>query len=316
MTGYRRALAAGLALALGAATLTAARAETVRVGKSDALGFSFAILDVGIAKGFYKKAGLDIELSVLPGARNQQALAAGSIDIALGAGPDIALIAKGAPAKAVAAIGGPPLNIGLAVRPDSAITPAELRGKLVGVTSVASLTGWLAREFSQSQGWGPEGVKIVALGSGEGSIGALLGKNVDAIVVSAAQGLRLEEAGRAKVLLLFGDFIKDFMTHAIYASNDFQAQHPDALRRFLKAWFETVRWMRDNRAEAIEVSRKTTLFSPEMAGKTYDREMPEYLIDSHINEKIVADMLKTAVALGLLKTMPDPKTLYTNQFLE
>ena len=40
---------------------------------------------------------------------------------------------------------------------------ADLKGKKVGVTTVGSLTDWLARRMSILQGWGPDGIKIVTV---------------------------------------------------------------------------------------------------------------------------------------------------------
>ncbi len=37
------------------------------------------------------------------------------------------------------------------------------------------------------------------------------------------------------------------MTHLIYAHNNLIKNQPDALRRFLAAWFDTVAYMRDTR---------------------------------------------------------------------
>ena len=55
-------------------------------------------------------------------------MAADSLDIALGSGPAMAFIAKGAPTKAIAAMGGP-LDLTIVVRPDGPKSAAELKGK-------------------------------------------------------------------------------------------------------------------------------------------------------------------------------------------
>ena len=46
----------------------------------------------------------------------QQAMASDSLDIALGSGPAMAFIVKGAPIKGVAAMAGPPLLLAIVVR--------------------------------------------------------------------------------------------------------------------------------------------------------------------------------------------------------
>src|SRR5260370_36775709 len=77
--------------------------ETLRVGKAVPEAFSFVPLDVGMRKGLFAKQGLEIESIAFNGdARMQQAMASDSLDIALGSGPAMAFIVKGAPVKAVA----------------------------------------------------------------------------------------------------------------------------------------------------------------------------------------------------------------------
>src|SRR5260370_33500556 len=121
---------------IGAAVLLAARgsmlvvpasaSDTLRVGKAVAEAFSFVPLDVGMRKGLFAKQGLEIESIAFNGAaRMQQAMGSGSLDIALGSGPAMAFIVKGAPVKAVAAMAGAPLLLAIVVRPDGPKTAAE-----------------------------------------------------------------------------------------------------------------------------------------------------------------------------------------------
>jgi hypothetical protein len=81
-----------------AAIASNASAEVVRFGKPVAGAFTFALLDVGVRAGIFKRHGLDIEISAFTGGtRLVQAETAGSIDIAFNTGPDMAMIFKGAP---------------------------------------------------------------------------------------------------------------------------------------------------------------------------------------------------------------------------
>lgn len=85
-------------------------ADVLRVGKAVPEAFSFVPLDVGMQTGIFAKYGLDIAPAAFAGdAKLHQAMAADGIDIALGSGPAMAFITKGSPAKAIAALAGPPL---------------------------------------------------------------------------------------------------------------------------------------------------------------------------------------------------------------
>ena len=103
-------LTAGLALAAlgGVFSPHACAAEKLRVGKAVPEAFSFVPVDIGIRQGIFAKHGLEIESIAFAGdARMQQAMASDSLDIALGSGPAMAFIVKGAPIKGVAAMAGP-----------------------------------------------------------------------------------------------------------------------------------------------------------------------------------------------------------------
>jgi len=164
-------IAAALLLATSGLILLspAAGAETLRVGKAVPEAFSFVPLDIGMRKGLFAKQGLEIESIAFTGdARMQQAMASDSLDIALGSGPEMAFIVKGAPIKAVAAMAGPPLLLAIVVRPDGPRAAADLKGKKISVSTAGSLTYWLVSETSRRQGWGPKGIEIGTGGTARG----------------------------------------------------------------------------------------------------------------------------------------------------
>ena len=208
-------------------------------------------MEVGIQTGIFKKHGVEIEtITLAGGAKVHQAMVAGSLDIGLGSGPDWGFLAKGAPEKGVGQMAGPLLNIAVTVRNDGSIKSiADLKGKNIGVTTAGSLTDWCARELSRRQGWGSDGMNVVGLGSPNGMVSALMAKNVDAMSISVETSLDLESKGQAKMLVNFGDTIKTFITHVIFATDDMMNKRPDQLRGFLRGL------VRDHRLYAREQGR-------------------------------------------------------------
>src|SRR5262245_55268300 len=101
------------ALALVLAAGAPAQAQTkVRVGQPQVGTFQFVPLQVGSEAGIFKKHGIDLEvISFGGGPRVQQALAADSIDIGIGSGPELAFVAKGAPEIGVAAMADAPYSV-------------------------------------------------------------------------------------------------------------------------------------------------------------------------------------------------------------
>jgi NitT/TauT family transport system substrate-binding protein len=299
------------------ATWPSLAAEKLRVGKAVPEAFSFVPLDVGLKKGFFQKYGLEIESVAFAGdARMQQAMASDSLDIALGSGPAMAFIVKGSPIKGIAAMAGPPLLLTLIVRNDGSVkTVADLKGKRVSVSTVGSLTAWLVSETSRQQGWGPEGIVVTPMGATQPQIAALKRKEIDGMVTDISTALTLERDGEAKILTRFGHLVKDFHIHVIFATNKIIAEKPDALRGFLKGWFETIAFMRASKAETVAIAADVIHKDAEITSRSYDELMPMFSDNGRFNPAALAVLAKSYVELKVLNEEPDAKTLYTEAFL-
>ena len=291
-------------------------AELLRVGKAVPEAFSFVPLDVGTRKGIFAKNGIEIQSVAFAGdARMQQAMASDSLDIGLGSGPALAFIVKGAPIKAVAAMAGPPLLLAIVVRPDGPKSVADLKGKKISVSTAGSLTYWLVSETSRQQGWGPNGINIAPMGVAAPQIAALKRKDIDGMVTDISTALDLERSGDGRILMRFGDLFKDFHIHVIFATNKAIAEKPDALRNFLKGWFDTIAFMRANRTETIAIAKDVIGKDADITARTYDALMPMFSDDGKFNPKALAVLAKSYVELKVLDSEPDPKQLYTEAFL-
>ncbi len=290
---------------------------TLRVGKAQANQFAFLPADIGMATGIFKKHGVEIEISAFGGdARMIQALTAGGIDIALGSGPAFASIVKGAPMKAVAAAADAPNTIMLVVLKDGPIkTVDDLKGRPVSVSTPGSLTYWLTQQLSLAQGWGDEGIKITPLGASETQIAALRTHQVDGVTTDSITVDKFVESGGGRILVKFGDRVKDFHVHVIYASNELIAHRPDAIRAFLAGWFETIAYMRAHRQETIEFAASHMGMSMTVAGAGYDDTMPTMSLNGRFNQKALDVLAASFADLKALPSKPDMSALLTEAFL-
>ncbi len=289
--------------------------DTLRVGKAVPEAFSFTPLDVGMQTGIFKKYGLDIQETSFAGdAKLQQGMASDSIDVGIGSGPAMAFIAKGAPVKAIAAMAGPPLLLAIVVRPDGPKTVTGLKGKKVSVSTAGSLTYFLVSETSRSQGWGPNGIDIEPMGAMTGQIAALKRGDIDGIIMDIGNAFNLEKKSEGRILVRFTQ-MKDFMIHVIYATDKDIASKPDDLRKFLKGWFETIAFMRSHKAETVKIAAAVTEKDEDITGRTYNEVMPMFSADGKFQQKALEGLSRSWIQLGMLKTPPDLKTLYTEEFL-
>jgi NitT/TauT family transport system substrate-binding protein len=318
MALWLRRILAGLLLAIAAAGAGAASAaDTIRVGKASSTTFAFAPIDIGKDKGIWAKHGIEAEAIGFGGdARLQQAMVANSIDFALGSGPGMGFLAKGVPAIAVAALANEPLSMGLSIGKNSPIkTHDDLKGKLVSVATGGSLTYWLAHEFARQRGWGPNGIRTVALGVNPAQVAALKSGQVQGIVTSSSVGYMLERTGDGRVLVEFGEHVKDFHTHVIFATKDIVAKRPDAVRRFLAGWIDVIAFMTANRDETIKLVLPVSGLSPDIQAREYDKAMPMMSRDLRFLPQALAVLQRSFVELEILPRAPDMSTLYTEEFL-
>ncbi len=313
------ALAVALAVLAGLVPASAAlAADKVRVGSPSVQSFSFLPLRLGIAHGFFSRYGIDAEEVTLNGsARLHQAMTAGSLDIALGAGPDLIFLVKGAPEIAVANMAGAPLLLGVIVPYDSpARTADDLKGKRIGISTVSSLTQWMMRELARQKGWGPDSLTYVTVGAElPNQVAALVTGQIDAVVSSTALGLQLAETKRGRLLFPASDIVKDFMIHTIFASEKMAQDNPDAVRRFLKGWFDTIAFMRANKDETVRASQARTNFSTEVEETQYDLVMPMFSDTGRFEQTALATIQRSFVDLGLIDKEPDLTKYCTEQFL-
>ena len=322
MMAARRMRASGLGAgaALIAALLTLApchAAETLRVGKASRDGFSFVPTDVGVRTGIFKNNGIDVEISSFGGdARVQQAMAADGIDLGIGSGPGLAFIAKGSPVKGIAAMAGPPLLFALVVRNDDSVkTVDDLKGRKVGVSTVGSVTSWIMSEVSRQKGWGFDGIAQIPIGEDAARVAALKTKSFDAAIVNLAVALNYVQRGEGKILLRFGDLVKDFHIHVIFATDKAITAKPEALRAFLNGWFESVAFMRANKEKTVAIAGEVMGTDAATTAGIYDELMPMFSDTGRFDPKALAVLRRSFVEMKTLPEEPDMSKLTTEALL-
>lgn len=290
-------------------------AETLKVGKAFPTAFGFVPLDIGVREGMFKKYNIDVEITSFGGAPMLvQALTAAAVDIGLDGGSDIAMIAKGLPGKGVGALGNAPLEITIVSAPNSSMqTVTDLKGKRISVSQISTLTGWLVSELSRQQGWGVEGIQRIA--SGNAGLANLVAGDVDGFTIDLSTALQVQRQGKGRLFLKFGDYVKDFHAYVLIAHNDLIANHPDTLRNFLKAWYETIAFMRSNKDRVVPIAAEVQHVDPDISSSTYDVMMGSFSTDGRFSEKALQIMARSFVDLGVVKEAPDPRTLVTEAYL-
>jgi NitT/TauT family transport system substrate-binding protein len=292
--------------------------DLIRVGKAQGTAWTFLPVDVGIAEGYFARQGLDVESASLGGdAKVQQALAAGSIDFGLGSGPGMAFAAKGSPAIAVAAFAGPPRNISAIVLADSPIkTVADLKGRLMAVSTVGSLSDWLARQMAIQRGWGEDGIRTVPLGAVETSLAALKARQIDAMILSTEMGFALEERKEGRILTTMDRYALHFITHVVFAQKSIVTGNPTLVERFLKGFFAAIAFMKTHRDETADLAMRVLRQSRTVVNEDYDLEVGMFNDDGRFDPQALAVLKQSFVDMGTLREKPADDVLFTTQFLQ
>jgi len=313
------AMLGGSLAALQVPAALAAGTDKLRVGKAVAQVFGYIPLDIGTKNGIFAKHGLEIEeTSFVSGSQLAQAITADAIDITLSGGPDMAFTAKGAPQIAVASITTSTVFMGIAVGSQStAKSSDDLKGKKIAVTSPGSLTYWLVDELNRVKGWtGDDRAQPIAIGGAPPTqLAAIRTGQVDAAIGGLQVGFQLEEQHEGRLLVDISDYVKELELFVTFAHTNLVKQNPDALRRFLAAWYESVAFMKSHKAESVKLAAEVLNWSPAVATRCYDRTIAHFSTNGRF-EKQALDKLRTSfVDLKVLDPSADIAKLYTEEFL-
>ena len=305
-------------LAAAAFATSAQAADHLRIGRSPGFAFAYVPLEIATSQGFLQKEGIDIETISFEGASKMDlGMTSGSVDITLGSPMEFVAIAKGMPARGVAIIARPVRELAILVPYDSPVKSIkELKGKNIGIATVGSITQWAALELARSQGWKPDDINLVSISSSANAATVAMRQHqVDADVGNLMTGVVLEKQKQARVLALASDYASDFIMHEMSASDALIEANPDAIRRFVKAWFEAADYMRTHKAETVAAAMPVTNLSVEDESQEYDLLMPEITGNGKHEPAMMQRAAESFVELKLLDQKPDLEKFYTNKFL-
>jgi ABC-type nitrate/sulfonate/bicarbonate transport system substrate-binding protein len=322
IVSHRRWSWAGIAVIavfVAAAAPTPGSTETMlTVGKANSTSDAIIPVNVGDKLGIFKKHGLDLKIVDFGGGSKMvQGVAAGSIDIGDGAGTEMAFVAKGAPMLAVCETTAPAPFLGVGVPWDSPVTKLEdLKGKAIGVSSPGSFSDWSGHQLARKFGWGPDGVKTVAIGGGPAPIRAALRAHlVDAAISTTALFLAFEQGKEGRLIAPVSRFEGNVASGALFASNRLIASNPAAIRTFLAAWIETVDYMRAHRAETVKIESALNHFGESVMSREYDLVIGMYTKGCRFDAQSLATLKRSFAEMKLVEGEADVSKLYTEAYL-
>jgi NitT/TauT family transport system substrate-binding protein len=312
----------GLLVASIAAVLAhSASAETLKIAVAQRGFWNSTFIDVGLKQGYFKEAGLDLEILYTEGgASTLTPVIAGSIDIAMTNGVlgVVAAYAKGMPVKIISAEATGAAEAFWYARPESGIKRlADTHGKTVAFSSPGSSTNLILLQLVNQEKVAP---KLVATGGAPGTLTQVMSGQID--VGWSVPPFVLQQLADGKLVIIArGSDVAALAEQTIrvnVANADALKQKRDAFVRFVKALSRSIDWAYsdpgaiDNYAEIARVPRALAQqtrdqFFPKEALQLSEVKGLDVTLKQALEFKYITAPMSVADAQGLLDILYRPE---------
>ena len=236
--------------------------DKLRMGLSSVSGLHAAVW-VAETKGLFRKHGIDAEVIVTGqgGTAGISALIANDVQMVNSAG-DVLVAAslRGGDTVMVASV----INKGLqrlVTKPDIK-TPADLKGKRIGVTRIGAVSHSVLLMMLQRWKMNPNDVQVMQLGSSPNMLASLDKNGIEGAVLTIPSMFVAEDRGY-RVLLDMADTDIYYLHTMVATTRQYIKSHRDKVLRFLKGYVEGIAFVKQNRKESLEVVQKKLRIGPE-----------------------------------------------------
>jgi len=200
------------------------------------------------------------------GAKQSEAIAAGSLDIAsvINSASVILANAAGNPVEIFAGFSKPEQMFTIMTANPEVKTPKDLKGKKVAGPKGTVLHELLVAALKK-EGLSINDVEFINMGIPNG-VQAMLSGKVDCALAAAASVVAAEKNG-GRVLVTCEGYVSPLLISA--CGKEFAENHPDMLKLYTKTYKEAKGWMEANMEEALEIGAKVQDISMEDAKKLF-----------------------------------------------
>lgn len=213
--------------------------DTIVINTCLATGMTGAVNNFAIEKGLYKELG--IEFNNVEWSSNDEVLSLitrGEIDFADGdPSAYIPGISNGVPAKLVGNMWRYSGCYWLIAK-DGIDSIADLKGKTVGTAAAAGGMKLSVLKMLESEGIGEDDVELVANGIYQGAYATFTSGEVDATIIHNPYAALAEAEGTGHILGRAWDYIPDYYTGTLIASDRIINEEPEKLQRVITAYYK------------------------------------------------------------------------------
>lgn len=280
--------------------------------------------------GYFKDAGLDVEISDFQGgAKSLQALIGGSADVVTGAyDHTIQMQAKGQPIVAIVQLGRIPgfVLAVLASKAGAYKGPKDLKGMKIGVTAPGSSTHFMVQYMMARNGLKPDDASYLGIGAGSTAVAAAKRGEIDALVSVDPVINLLDQEKLIKVVAdtrtlegtrqVYGG---PYPAAVLYATPAYIEKNPAAVQALTNAFVRGLKWIASHSAEDVAkvMPVEHALGDMPLYIKSIKSSQPTYSPDG----RIIPEGAETAYKVlrefdSAVKSAPiDLKKTYTDVFV-
>lgn len=214
----------------------------------------YAPLYLAQEKGFFAEEGLNVEFYYAAAADIVKNVAAGNVEFGFpNADAVVAAKAQGIPVKVVHTTYQEGLGAIIFGSDSGIVTPADLAGKKVAVTSLGSANYFQLQAALESEGLSVDDVEVEIVGTGA-ILTALTEGQVDAIVFSKLRTIELNNQGYAASEITCDQFLPSF-GNVLVAGDSLVNEDPETVDGFCRALNKSIEYIIDGHTEeAVDMS--------------------------------------------------------------
>ena len=278
-----------------------ARAENIKIGIPS---FSVTTSPFAVAKdrGFFQSEGLTAELVLMPAALTIKVLLSGDIQYASTVGSAVIAAVRGINTRVVMCFVDRPLFDLVGIPEVSSV--ADLKGRLIGISSRGGLQDVATRSMMTQSGVDPAQVTLLSVGGQGAMLAALQSKRIAAGLLGPPYNFRAYRDGM-KNLGFIGNFIRIPSTGIVAAAETLE-RNPDQVRRVIRALARARTFAKDNKPATVAILKRFLQTDDDsLASQIYEfhkkAETPDGKIDAALMAETIRDARQTE---GITKEIP------------
>lgn len=277
--------------------LSPAQAENVKIGIPS---LTVTMMPLAVAKemGFFTKEGLTVDMVLMPAALNIKVLLAGDIQYATTITAGVVANIRGIQTRVVMSFVDRVL-LDLVGSPEIG-SIADLKGKLIGISSRGGLHDVTMRRIFAQSGMNPSQATFITVGGQGAMLASLQSKRIAAGLLNPPHNFLAYREG-LKNLGFAGNFVRVPSTGVVTMRETLE-RSPDQVRRMLRALTRARAFAKDNKSATVAILKRfVQIKDDELAEKIYDYHKRAETPDGRVDNTIAADTIRDSLQAEAIK---------------